>query len=80
MPNRAGVTGWMFKTIGMTGDAPHVPPLVRLRQVKDKDALRAQLERWSRLPSLKRIVISHGSIITDDAAHVLGRIAHDLAA
>jgi hypothetical protein len=29
---------------------------------------------------LKRIIISHGSIIPDDAAQVLGRIAHDLAA
>jgi hypothetical protein len=25
-------------------------------------------------------IISHGSIITDDAARVLGRVAHDLAA
>ncbi len=80
LPNRPGVIGWLFKAIRMTGDEPHVPPLVRLRQVKDTDALRAQLERWSRLPSLKRVIISHGDIIGDDAARVLGRIAHDLAA
>jgi len=80
LPNRTGFTGWLFKTIGMTGDRPHLPPLVKIREVKDSHALRAQLERWSRLPNLKRVIISHGSIIADDAAHVLDRIAHDLAA
>ena len=45
-----------------------------------KDALRAQLERWSHLPNLKRVIISHGEIIANDAAHALGRIAKDPAA
>jgi hypothetical protein len=80
LPNRPGLSGWLFKTIGMTGDEPHVPPLVRMHLVEDKDALRAQLERWSRLPQLKRVIISHGNIIANDAPHVLGRIAEDLAA
>jgi hypothetical protein len=80
LQNRPGIVGWLFKMIGMTGDDPHLPPLVRMRRVKDKAALRAQLERWSKLSSLNRLVISHGSIITDDAARVLGRVAHDLAA
>ena len=51
-----------------------------MRQVKDKDALRDQLELWSRLPSLKRVIVSHGDIIATDAAQVLDRIAKDLAA
>ena len=80
LANRKGLRGWLFKTIGMTGDEPHIPPPVRMRQVKDRAALRAQLESWSRLPSLKRVIISHGNIIAEDAGRVLGRIAHDLAA
>jgi hypothetical protein len=80
LKNRPGLKGWLFKMIGMTGDEPHLPPLVRMRRVDDKAALRAQLERWSRLPTLSRVIISHGSIITDDAARVLGRVAEDLAA
>ncbi len=80
MANRPGVSGWAFKTVGLTGDEPHIAPPVRMRQVKDKTALREQLERWSRLPALKRVVVAHGAIIANDAAHALGRIAKDLAA
>jgi hypothetical protein len=80
LPNRTGISGWVFKTIGLTGDEPHIAPPVRMRQVKDKDALRVQLELWSHLRNLKRVIISHGDIIADDPAHVLGRIAKNLAA
>lgn len=80
LANRKGLSGWLFKAIGMTGDEPHVPPVIKMRRVEDKHALQAQIERWSRLPNLKRVIVSHGSIIANDAAHVLGRIAEDLAA
>jgi hypothetical protein len=78
--NLPGVRGWLFKTIGMTGDEPHVPPVIKMRQVRDPNALSEQFERWSRLPNLKRVVVSHGDMIIDDPAKVLGRIAHELAA
>ncbi len=52
LANRPGLSGWLFKTIGLTGDEPHVAPPVRMRLVKAKGALRAQLENWSRLPNL----------------------------
>jgi len=80
LKNRPGFSGWIFKTIGMTGEGPRLPPVVRSRLVEDRDALRAQLERWSRLPNLKRIVIAHGDIIANDAAGVLDRVAKRLAA
>ncbi len=80
LANRAGLRGRLFKAIGMTGDEPHIPAPVRMREVVDKNALREQLEQWSRLPHLKQVVISHGAIITSDPARVLGRIASDLAA
>ena len=80
MANRAGVSGWVFKAIGLTGDKPHIAAPVRIRQVSDKGALQAQLERWSQLPNLRRVIVAHGDIIANDAAQVLGRIAKDLAA
>jgi hypothetical protein len=78
--NRPGFMGWLFKKIGMTGDAPHMPKLIERRQVKNKEALSMQLERWADLPRLRRIVISHGEIIARDAAGVLRRVAHELTA
>ena len=78
LANRTGISGWLFKAIGLTGDEPHIAPPVRMRQVKDKTALRAQLLAWSRLPNLKRIIIAHGDIIATDASATLRRIANDL--
>lgn len=80
LPNRSGLSGWLFKQIGLTGDEPRIPLPVRMREVKDKYALRAELERWSRMPNLKRVIISHGNIIANDAPRVLSRLAHELAA
>jgi hypothetical protein len=80
LPTRPGFVGWLFKQIGMTGDEPHLPPPVKMRQVKDAAALSAQFQRWASLPNLKRIVVSHGAIITDDPSGVLSRISKELAA
>jgi hypothetical protein len=80
LANRPGLSGWLFKAIGMTGDEPHIPPVVKMREVKDHDALRAQLEQWSQLPNLKRLIVAHGNILTADPGKVLGRIAEELAA
>ncbi|HZO14334.1 MAG TPA: hypothetical protein VFB62_13775 [Polyangiaceae bacterium] len=73
-------TSGMPKKIGLTGDDPHIAPPVKMRLVKDEEALRKQLESWSRLPSLQRVIVAHGPIITHQPARVLGRIAQDLAA
>jgi len=80
LANRPGVTGWLFEKLGMTGDEPHIPPIIKHRVVEDEPALRAQLEAWSQLPGLKRVVVSHGDIIADEPGAVLKRIAHELAA
>ncbi len=80
LSNREGLRGWLFKAIGMTGDEPHIPPLVKMLEVRDKKALREQLESWSRVPSLNRIVIAHGDIISANPRGVLARIAEELAA
>lgn len=78
VPNRSGLGGWLFKLMGITGEEPHMPGVVRMREVKDKPALAAQLVEWSNLPSLKRVLVSHGNIIADDPRGVLARIATEL--
>jgi hypothetical protein len=78
--NRPGVSGMLFKWIGMTGDEPHIPPVIRMRKVVDKDVLRAQLASWASLSNLKRVIISHGDIIEKDPSHTLGAVAAQLAA
>jgi hypothetical protein len=62
----------------MTGDRPSLPLPLRLRLVRDRKALRAQLEGLSRTPGLARIVPSHGAVIDRDPAGVLRRIAESL--
>jgi hypothetical protein len=80
LANRPGLSGWLFKAIGMTGDEAHIPPVIRMRKVVDKDALSTALQQWAHMPRLQRVIISHGAIIGKDASGVLGRIADELAA
>lgn len=80
LKDRPGVVGWFFKAIGMTGTEPRLPSVVRLRLVRDHAALKNQLERWSHLPNLNRIVVAHGNIIATDAPQVLEEVAKGLAA
>ncbi len=80
LANRPGVSGWLFKTLGMTGDEPHIVFPVKLKEVKDKHAVSAQLEDWARLPNLQRVIISHGDIITEAPSAVLKRISAELGA
>ena len=78
LANRPGFSGWLFKAIGMTGDEPHIPFPVKLKEVKDKGAVGAQLADWARLPNLQRVIISHGDIIANAPAEVLARISSEL--
>jgi hypothetical protein len=80
LDDRSGFGGWLFHVLGFTGQEPRIPALVELRGVKDKNALRDQLERWARIPGLNRIIVSHGKIVSRDAPAVLDRLAESLAA
>jgi hypothetical protein len=80
LDDRPGFGGWLFRVLGFTGREPRIPTMVELREIKDKDALRGQLERWARMPGLNRIIVSHGKIVTRDAPAVLDRLAESLAA
>lgn len=74
--NRPGFGGWLMKVAGFTGPEPQIPPLTGLLGIKDKAALREQLEQWSKIYGLCRIIVSHGDIIDEQP----GRVLSDLAA
>lgn len=79
LANRPGLSGWLFKLMGVTGDEPHLPGIVKMRDVKEPAALAAQFRAWASKPGL-RVVPAHGAVIEHDAAAVLESIAKDLAA
>jgi hypothetical protein len=74
----SGVGGWLLRLMGFAGDEPHVPLPVKLAMLKDKASFGAQLWRWAELPSLKRIVVSHGVTIDEDAPGALRKLAASL--
>lgn len=75
-----GFGGWLMRVTGCTGDTPRIPKVVDFKLIKDKPALRAQLESWSRLQQLNRIIVSHGQIVTNEPQKVLHQLAESLAA
>ncbi len=78
VPDGPGFQGFLFRVLGMTGPGPRLPLLVRLRVLRDRNALRRQLEALAGLPGLARIVTSHGGIVDRDPAGALRRIAAGL--
>jgi len=76
--NAAGFGGWFLRAMKFAGDAPQIPRPVRWTLVKDAAALRTQLLRWAALPTLKRVLVSHGEAIESEPAEVLGELARSL--
>jgi hypothetical protein len=73
-----GFGGWMLRMMGFAGDEAHVPLPVKMTMISDKAALAGRLRQWADLPSLKRILVSHGSTIEDDPRGVLRELAASL--
>jgi len=80
MDHRPGFSGWLYRLLGFTGSEPRIPGVVRRGKISDKPAVRTQLEAWSQLQALNRIIVSHGDIIERDPPTVLRELAHGLAA
>lgn len=70
-----GLKAWLLRLMGMGVDGPDVPATTSLLLVKEKAALRQQLLDWSDLPGLRRIIVSHGEPISDDAPDALRKLA-----
>ena len=47
--------------------------------IRDKSAVRTQLERWARLSALRRVIVSHGALIETNPSRALRQIAMSLA-
>lgn len=64
--------------MGFAGDEAHLPMPVRIAMVEDKTALASQLRKWAKLPSLKRVVVSHGQVIDHEPRRALNTLAAKL--
>lgn len=74
----AGFGGWLLRIAGFAGDEAQIPRVVKMAMVEDKNALRAQLLQWADIPSLQRILVSHGSVIGEDPRQTLRELAASL--
>jgi hypothetical protein len=68
----------MGRLMGFGVRHPQVPRVIRHKVIDDEKALAAQFEEWAGDPTLRRIIVSHGDIIEEDAAAVLRTLAKDL--
>ena len=77
LPHLPGFSGLVYRWTGSTG-RPRVPRIARWFMVRDRAALRAALERMAARPDLRRIIVSHGDMMTDAPAETLRHIAAEL--
>ncbi|HZU81665.1 MAG TPA: hypothetical protein VE987_02055 [Polyangiaceae bacterium] len=61
-----GFMGALFGLVGFTGERPKVSGPTKLFLVKDKPALRANLEKLAATPNLSRVIVSHGAPLDAD--------------
>ena len=76
--NAAGFGGWFLRLMRFAGNEPHIPLPIRVMLISDKAAVAAQLRQWAELPSLKRILASHGAVIENDPPEALRKLAASL--
>ena len=74
-----GAGGWILRAAGFAGAEPQVPRVVKKMIVEDEHALIDQLERWSDMPCLSRIIVSHGTPIEDNPRRTLRSLARSLS-
>ncbi|MDB4965502.1 MAG: Methanol oxidation glmU-like protein [Myxococcales bacterium] len=72
-----GLFGVIYRLIGSSG-GPRVTGLLKLAMVRDKNALKSQLERLADTPDLERIVIMHGTRVEDAPGEFLRQVAATL--
>ncbi len=78
MPHGHGVSGFIFRYLTQSTGGPRVTRLFRFFALKDREAFRAHLERLADTPDLKRVIVSHHRMITDDPAGALRMAASTL--
>lgn len=68
MDRKRDLLGFLFTTALGSAPGPRVSRLVKLALVKDKAALRHDLERLAALPDLTRLIVSHEKVAHGSAA------------
>jgi hypothetical protein len=76
--NSTGFGGWFLRSTHFAGDEPQIPRPVQWTMIDDKKALCAQFLSWAALPTLRRILVSHGEPIDFQPAEVLRDLAQGL--
>ncbi len=69
-----GIFGTVYRFLGSTG-GPKVTRIFRMMAAKSKEDLFEHLSELSTHPSLRRIIMSHGKVITEKASDTLREIA-----
>jgi hypothetical protein len=76
MDTKRDPLGFLFTTLAGSAPGPRISRLIKLLFVKDKLALRRDLERFARIPQLVRLIVAHEKVARGgDAAHALQRAA-----
>jgi hypothetical protein len=78
MKTLPGFSGFMMGLFGFTGPALKVSAPSRMFVVKDRKALRAELEKRATTPNLTRVEVCHGDAVTQDPAAALRNAAATL--
>lgn len=68
MDRKRDVLGFLFTTLMGSAPGPRVSRLARLLFVKDRKALRRDLERYAAIPDLVRVVVAHEKIASGPEA------------
>jgi hypothetical protein len=76
--NESGFGGWLLHMAGFAGKEAQIPKVVKMAMIEDTNALRVQLLQWAAIESLKRILVSHGSPIDENARQTLRDLASSL--
>ena len=75
MDRKRDVLGFLFTTIFGSAPGPRVSRLAKLVLIKDRKALRRDLERYAEIPDLQRLIVAHEKIAAGSDARAALRQA-----
>lgn len=78
MPHVSGFGGFFLKHVARSSGGPRVSNIAKLFIVKDKEAVAAQLRALADTPGLRRLIVGHHEVVSDDPAGALRAAAATL--
>lgn len=78
MADIGGFQGWILRNITQSTPGPRVSRVMKLLAVKDRARFRAHLLRLAETPGLRRMIVAHDRMESDDAAGALRTAASTL--